>query len=375
MLKQISQVFRPRSEIEQHIAVFGQTGSGKTTLLSTFYGWHQEPSFMKNRGYSLISTNTSQGNRLLSNFLKMKDNVFPAQTTRDYQSYKFDVKIRGLDGKAASIVWHDYPGEWWQETKEGLEGNEKIETFRSLLQSDIAFILCDGQELKNKGNRYFRELFKQFRTEIELQKEQILSKDKSLKLFPRTWVICLSKSDIFPDKDVYWFRDQILKSIDDELEELNLQFKDFVSTDSPISIGNDFLLLSSVAIDETGKITNPEHHVGIDLIPPISLILPVQRALNWAKRKTEGKVTIHRLLELCRNLSTNWLKYIPIIGNIFMLVDDEVKSLTNKLKEVEEKAKKNGDLAQAIIASFYSKLQEENNQSIYLSQKQDYDQP
>lgn len=37
MLKQISQVFRPRSVIEQHIAVFGQTGSGKTTLLSTFY--------------------------------------------------------------------------------------------------------------------------------------------------------------------------------------------------------------------------------------------------------------------------------------------------------------------------------------------------
>lgn len=104
---------------------------------------------MKSRGYSLICTDTSQGNRLLSNFLKMKDNIFPEQNITDYHSYKFDVKIRGLDGKAASIVWHDYPGEWWQFTKEGFEANEKIETFRSLLQEEV------------KKNNYSIESFKE----------------------------------------------------------------------------------------------------------------------------------------------------------------------------------------------------------------------
>jgi ABC-type lipoprotein export system ATPase subunit len=57
-----------RNVIDQHIAVFGESGSGKTTLLSTFYGWHQEPSFGISNGYTLNATDTSQGQELTRKF-------------------------------------------------------------------------------------------------------------------------------------------------------------------------------------------------------------------------------------------------------------------------------------------------------------------
>jgi GTPase SAR1 family protein len=366
-LKQITKLLRPRKVIEQHIAVFGETGSGKTTLLSTFYGWHQEPRFEKTKGYSLFATNTTQSNRLLSNFLKIKDNQFPTANRFKQQSYQFNVKIRGLEGTAATIIWHDYPGEWWTQTKEGEEQNRKIEAFRTLLQSDIAFVLCDGQRLKNEGSPYLNLFFAQFYNEIQSVKEKIMEGQR-LTLFPRVWVICLSKADLFPDQDIYWFRDQVVKTAQDKLAQLEELIKTMIVDDSYVSIGSDFLLLSSVELDDRGNIVNPDHYIGIDLIPPISLIIPIEKRLFWLKIKSKVKDKLYLLAELMRRLTTNWLKYLPIIGNVFMLVDDEMKTISQKLEEIEEKAKKRGDLATAILAAFQRRLKDESADQIYISQ-------
>lgn len=364
-------IFRPRRVIEQHIAVFGESGSGKTTLLSTFYGWHQEPFFRRTAGYSLLADDTSQGQRLSNEYLKMKESLLPPPTRYQHQAFRFNITVRGLDKSAGSIVWHDYPGEWWTETKADIEGQNKIEAFRTLLKSDIAFFLCDAQILKEEGGKYLKRLFGSFRGEIERQKSAIIADSETLQIFPRVWVICLSKADLMPDKDVYWFRDEVHRSAIDELKELREVFKMMLSGDEYQSIGEDFLLLSSAKFDsETGKIVNPEQNIGIDLIPPISIILPVQRALIWAKVGETGQAAVYRLTETFRLLTTNWLKYMPLVGNVFMLMDDTAKSITEKLKELESSARKKGDSVTAVVAAFRGKIEDEQTRKVYFSNKQ-----
>ncbi|WP_414542710.1 TRAFAC clade GTPase domain-containing protein [Nostoc sp. CCY0012] len=370
MLKNLTSVFRPRKVIEQHIAVFGESGSGKTMLLNTLYGWHQEPQFHKNKGYRLTATDTSQGHHLLNGYLKMKDSFLPVTTSFVYKSFKFDINVRGLDAPAGSLVWHDYPGEWWNETKEGTEGARKLEAIRLLLQSDVAFILCDAQRLKDDGEKYLRRLFMSFNSELVNQKKALMPDGNPLTLFPRIWIICLSKADLLPDKDVYWFRSQVIKAAKEDLEVLNETIKSMISGDSCQSIGEDFLLLSSAEFDpENGKLTNPEHHVGIDLIPPISIIVPVERALFWERAKGNSQAAVHKLTESFRSLTTNWMKYLPLVGGVFSLVDDGAKSLVTKLKEVETEARERGDSVETVIAAFRGRLEDESTKQIYLSKK------
>lgn len=359
---------RPRNIIEQHIAVFGESGSGKTTLLSTFYGWHQEPSFGKSHGYTLNATDTSQGQELSRKYLKMKESNLPIQTRYQHDAFKFDIKVRGLDRSAGSLVWHDYPGEWWTETKEGSESNRKIEAFRTLLQSDIAFLLCDAQRLKDDGDKYLRGLLRTFRTELERQKDKLISDSKPLILFPRTWVICLSKADLLPEEDVYKFRDRVIKIAKDELDELKEVIKGMLSGEGYQSVGEAFLLLSSAQFDNsTGKIKESSYSLGIDLIPPISILLPLQKAISWERARLQRQNTLRVILEASRSLTTNWAKYIPVIGNTFMAIDDFFKSSIDELKKKQDKARSQGDSVAMAIAIFAEKLQEDNTIKIYIS--------
>lgn len=73
------------------------------------------------------------------------------------KSYAFLVKVRARSrGKASSderydalrVVWHDYPGEWFEHDVSGPEeAQRRIDTFRNLLQSDVALLMVDGQRL------------------------------------------------------------------------------------------------------------------------------------------------------------------------------------------------------------------------------------
>lgn len=78
---------------------------------------------------------TSQGQELLCKYLKMKEEGHLSSPTRyQHDAFKFNINVRGLNKSAGSVVWHDYPGEWWTETKEDTENDRKIEAFQSLLQ-------------------------------------------------------------------------------------------------------------------------------------------------------------------------------------------------------------------------------------------------
>jgi energy-coupling factor transporter ATP-binding protein EcfA2 len=356
-----------RNVIDQHIAVFGESGSGKTTLLSTFYGWHQEPSFGISNGYTLNATDTSQGQELTRNYLKMQEG--PYVVTRSQNSaFKFDIKVRGLDRSAGSLVWHDYPGEWWTEEQQGVVNTRKIKSFRALLQSDIAFLLCDAQRLKDDGDKYLIRLLRTFRTELERQKNKLKAEDAPLLLFPRTWVICLSKADLMPDEDVYKFRDRVIKIAKDELDELKETIKEILTGDGYQSIGESFLLLSSAEFDvATGKVKESSHSLGIDLIPPISISLPIQKALSWERKSHKAQNTFRVIAELTRSLTTNWAKYIPIVGSPFMIFDDLAKSGIDELQKKQDKAKKQGDAVSTLVIAFAEKLQSKTTIKIYIS--------
>ena len=109
--------------LEQHIAVFGESGSGKTVLVSSFYGATQEEEFWNSSLFNVTSDDTGLGQQLHANYLGLKDSRRPGLTRFSSTSYAFSVKLRDKGAEANSpkpfdalrLVWHDYPGEWFEE--------------------------------------------------------------------------------------------------------------------------------------------------------------------------------------------------------------------------------------------------------------------
>jgi ABC-type dipeptide/oligopeptide/nickel transport system ATPase component len=172
---------------EQHIAVFGESGSGKTVLASSFYGPTQEKSF-SNGLWDLVADDTGLGNRLYKNYVGMRDHATaPAPTRFAGATYAFSVKLkRGGNAKAKKppfdvlrLAWHDYPGEWFEESPGSEEeANRRIDTLRSLLRSDVALVLVDGQRLldcKGQEERYLKSLLTNFRQGLLQLKEDLLA--------------------------------------------------------------------------------------------------------------------------------------------------------------------------------------------------------
>jgi len=160
---------------EQHIAAFGESGSGKTVLVSSFFGPTQEGSYT-NDLWDLVADDTGQGNRLYQNYLGMRDRAMAPMPTRfETTTYYFSIKLKGGDNDAAKkrpfdvlrLAWHDYPGDWFEaEPNSPEERNRRTDTFRSLLRSDVALFLVDGQKLldyRGEEERYLKSLMGNFR--------------------------------------------------------------------------------------------------------------------------------------------------------------------------------------------------------------------
>ena len=359
---------RRRSTFEQHIAVFGESGSGKTTLVSVFYGHQQAAAFSKAEGYKLLATDTTQGQKLLQTYHRIEDDLLPPQTRFRQTEFVFGVRPHGLPKDAGRLVWHDYPGEWWSETRDGDEGRRKQEAFKSLLCSDIALFLVDAQRLKDNHEHYLPRLFKSFRDELSRQRQTLTEGDKPLTSFPRVWIICLSKADLFPDKDAEWFRAEVLKKACDEVEALREEIRSMVAKPEFVSLGDEYLLLSSAKFDsETGKVQNSKKTIGIGLISPIAITAPLRRAKTWAGIETGSKKALVVLAEVFRALTTNWLQWLPFVSRFFELIDEELKGGVNKLREIQKRAVEKGDSVDAVLSSFLIRLSTPETEKTYLS--------
>lgn len=299
---------------EQHIAVFGESGSGKTVLVSSFFGPTQEGSY-SNDLWDLIADDTGQGNRLYQSYVGMRDRAkTPIQTRFKADTYYFRVKIKEGDPATAKrrpfdalrLAWHDYPGEWFEESPSSPEEeNLRVDGFRSLLSSDVALLLVDGQKLldhQGEEERYLKSMLTNIKQGLLRLKDDILIDGARLVEFPRIWILALSKADLFPDWDVYTFRDLLIERATEHIDALRTTLQEFVDTPTALSLGEDFLLLSSAKFELASVSREPieidvTQRVGVDLILPIASLLPLERRVQWAERMEVPRAVLDKLAD------------------------------------------------------------------------------
>lgn len=338
-------------------------------LLSSFYGAAQEPSFLQKSLFKITAEDAGQGLRLHQNYLGMKNSsAAPPATRFSATRYVFSVKRRpsgGGHGKNAAseelrLVWHDYPGEWFEEepgTAE--ERNRRAETFKSLVGSDVAVLLVDAQRLvDNAGEeqRYLKALLTNYTAHVSRVREQLLPGGERLVRFPRVWMFGLSKADLLPEMNVTAFQDLLVEKVGQEMTVLRDELTAFVEEPDAFSLGQDFVLLSSAKF-EPGKI-DVSTPVGVPLMLPIAAMLPLSRHLRWAKAMRSGGKVATDLLKhagavvafLSALKLPGKLKFLTAI--IPFVVDPLVEHGTAKLHEAYDKAVAKHDFLTAVLLGF-----------------------
>lgn len=377
---------------EQHIAVFGESGSGKTVLVSSFFGPTQEGSY-KNDFWDLVADDAGQGIRLYQNYLGMRDRaVAPIQTRFKATTYYFSVKLKGGDNDAAKkrpfdvlrLAWHDYPGEWFEaDPSSSEEHNRRTDNFRSLLRSDVALLLVDGQKLldyRGEEERYLKSLMFSFRQGLLRLKDDLLE-DGPIIEFPRVWILALSKADLLPDCDVDTFRDLVILKAAEDVEHLRSTVAELIDTPAALSIGEDFMLLSSAKFEL--KSDGPQtldidltQRVGLDLVLPVASLLPLERRVQWHEKfdiplkvldsladgaellaagLTDGKFApVEKFLARMAKGSKAGkvaVKALPILASAVQLAGP-------KLKEMNEQARAQHDYLRATLTQFKLDLEQ-----------------
>lgn len=363
---------------EQNIAVFGESGSGKTVLVSSFYGAAQEQRLKNDSLFHVLADDAGQGTRLHQNFLGMKNSAkTPAHNKFAATRFSFTIKLRDPgDAKAAKsrpfdalrLVWHDYPGEWFeQEPSSDDEAARRVETFRTLLRSDVAVVLVDGQKLLDHAGeeeRYLKSLFWGLRDGLQRLKDDLLDDGDPLAEFPRIWMLALSKADLLPDMDVHGFRDLLVEKAGGDIASFHDALKDFVQLPEALSMGEDYLLLSSARF-EPGKIVVSER-VGIDLILPVAALLPLDRLVQWAERLELPRKWLDQLADNADALATvligarafrSLLVKVPRVGPLLSkaaipALAAAVKIGGSKIAEVNAAARANRDFLTATLTQF-----------------------
>ncbi|MCZ4553688.1 TRAFAC clade GTPase domain-containing protein [Gordonia rubripertincta] len=374
---------------EQHIAVFGESGSGKTVLVSSFFGPTQEGSY-KNDLWDLVADDAGQGNRLYKNYLGMRDQAAPPLQTRfKATTYYFSVKLKGGDNDAAKkrpfdvlrLAWHDYPGEWFQEEpSRAAEKNRRTDNFRSLLRSDVALLLVDGQKLldyRGEEERYLALLMANFRQGLLRLKDDLLADGRIIE-FPRVWILALSKADLLPDWDVDTFRDLVILKAAEDVERLRSTIAEFIETPAALSIGEDFMLLSSAKFEL--KSDGPKtldidltQRVGLDLVLPVASLLPLERRVQWHEKFDIPRRVLDSLADGAELLAAGLangkfgpveklLAKIPKADKVtaiaLPILVQAVQAAGPKLKEMNEQARAQHDYLRATLTQFKLDLEQ-----------------
>lgn len=381
--------------LEQHIAVFGESGSGKSVLISSFYGLMGEKQTQERTRLDVVADDTGQGQRLLANYLGMsRDGQVPQANRFKSIRYSFTAHLKHSAGSKKSgdydgirLVWHDYPGEWFHESPSGPEEEQRrAETFRSLLESNVAIILVDGEELvRNAGHEeeYLRLLFTNVRHGLLPIVNDLLDSGKPLVRFPRIWMFALSKSDVLPDLEVADFSNMVILRAAHEVDQLRKLLERVVLGNEALSVGEDFVLLSSAKF-VPGAI-EVSRRVGVDLIMPIASVFPLKRFLRWAEaRNRRGKVA-EALIGYTSAMAGVVAVLVGLIGRAAKLpgpvgaiaalissviskemIDNAMKLAGDKLREANADALAKGDYLRAALTQFGIDLEDGEERDILL---------
>ena len=88
-------------------------------------------------------------------------------------------------------------------------------------------------------------------------------------------MLALSKADLVPDLDVFRFRDLVISKAHEDIDELRHVLEGLVESPDALSVGEDFVLLSSAKFN--GNQINVDERIGLDLILPLAAMLPFER--------------------------------------------------------------------------------------------------
>lgn len=385
----------PKKILEQHIALFGESGSGKTVLLSSFYGLMREKVTQERLRLDVVADDAGQGDRLLQNYLRMsREGRVPPTNRFSSTPYAFTARLDpradatrsgGYDG--IRLVWHDYPGEWFHETPSGPEESaRRAETFRSLLESDVAIVLVDGERLASSAGHeieYLKLLFTNVRNGLLPIVETLGDSDNQLARFPRIWMVGLSKSDLLPGLTAEAFRDLVVVSAAHEVDQLRSLLKRAVVGEDSFALGEDFVLLSSARF--TPEAIDVKKRVGVDLMMPIASVLPLSRFLRWAEaRNMRGKVAEMLLgrgaaaagvLVVLLGLVGRGAQRLGPIGKLIAFaaavvtkdhLEAALKLADEKLREANKEALANGDYLRAALTQFSIDLEDGEKHQVLL---------
>ncbi|MGW3548893.1 TRAFAC clade GTPase domain-containing protein [Janibacter hoylei] len=387
---------------QQNIAVFGESGSGKTVLVSSFYGRTQEATF-QNDTWDLVADKTGQGNRLLQNYLGMRNSGAPPMTDHfSNTTYDFLVKLKTGNGSETKtrpfdqlrLSWHDYPGEWFEDDPSSEEeGRRRIDTFRTLLSSDVALLLIDGQKLldhQGQEERYLKSVLGNFRQNLTRLKDGLLEGGRPLVEFPRIWIISLSKADLFPDWSVNTFRELVVLKATDDVERLRSTIADLIVEPEALSIGEDFLLLSSAkfeiaADDNESMAIDVSRRVGLDLVLPIASILPLERRVLWEERMKLPRQVLDSLADgadviaqalagqgttLLQSLQgTRFDRWGTAAARALPVITETIQMAGPKLKEMNEDARSHQRHLQSMLTQFKLDLEQGVEEQVLRTQK------
>lgn len=351
-------------------------------LLASFYGPTQEKGY-SNDLWDLVADNLGQGSRLYKNYLGMRDHATAPRGDHFVAStYYFSVKLKGGDNAKAKkrpfdvlrLAWHDYPGEWFEQSPSGeVEANRRVDTFRSLLRSDVAILLVDGQKLldhKGEEERYLKSLLTNVRQAVLQLKDDLLADDGRLVEFPRIWIMALSKADLFPDWDVHSFKDLVIWNAADHVAHLRETLQDLVVTPEALSLGEDFMLLSSAKFELSSADAGPveidvTQQVGLDLILPVASLLPLERRVQWSEKVQIPLKVLESMADNAEALALILVggridKLIAMMPKVGPLVSKAaiptllaaVKMSQSKLEEVNAEARENHDYLTAMLTQF-----------------------
>lgn len=248
---------------EIRLALFGEAGAGKSAFISSFYGNLSSSEFSSENKYCVRCTDPKRRNQLESDFNKMRDHkLFPTGTTK-VNNYLFSLKTDGYEKSEASIRWSDYPGKWWENNiiDESEKKAKKIE-FKNLLYSHVGILLIDGQKYASGSTEYIKELFARYNSSFK----EIINESRSVlgikgPVLPETWIISVTKSDLFDEKlTAQWVRGIIVRDALKELHDLQ---------DTLGAHFGDNIILSSAVKASGDRVLSANEYLGLQLFAPI----------------------------------------------------------------------------------------------------------
>lgn len=376
---------------EQHIAVFGESGSGKTVLLSSFFGAAQDNANIKRDGFAVIAEDPGQGASLNAKYLGMKNSgKLPAQNKFSSTSFAFRVQVNKPAATAQKfdalrLVWHDYPGEWFEQDVSGPEEEERrVNTFRDLLESDVAVLMIDGQRLldhSGEEERYLKSLFTNVSNGLLRIRKELLPNGKPFVQFPRIWVLALSKCDLLPGMKVEEFRDLMIEKAADDIEKLRDVLGGLVESKQVLSVGEDFVLLSSAKFE--GNKIEVSKRVGLNLLLPLASVFAFERHLKWAQADHIGRDLAVQLLQDAETVAVaigvlgGWIlkvagsknKLVALVGGALLVLSprlaDIARHIEKSMAQADAKQIAKRDGLAGVLTRFREDLSRAEEESVF----------